>query len=284
MHEGCGRSTPPGVNYRHVHHAGNFADLVKHAALLHLLAEVTARPEPLLVIDTHAGAGLYPLADSRTGEAEAGVVRLMAEPSPPLPFAPLIAAVRRLNGDGSLLRYPGSPLLIAEALRPGDRLIACELRPDDGAALTRSLSPLGRRAECLQADGYLALRNRLPPDATNALLLIDPPYERGDEYAQAVRAIGAALDRAPRAVVCLWAPVKDLETFDALVRDLERIAPGLLVAECRLRPLTDPLRLNGCALALINAPATCEPVLAEIMAWTAARLGQRGGAGRVWRP
>lgn len=271
------------MNYRHHFHAGNFADLVKHAALLHLLAEAQARREPLFVLDTHAGAGAYDLSQARTGEAAAGVVRLMAEPSPPV-FDPLRRAVAALNPDGPVRLYPGSPRLIADALRPADRFLACELRPDDHAALRAALK--GRRnAEALLSDGYAAVRQRLPSGHPNALVLIDPPFERGDEYAQAASAVEAALRRAPAAAICLWTPLKDLETFDALVRQLEDLdTPDLLVAETRLRPLRDPLRLNGCALVLANAPANIDGPLGEIVRWTAARLGEAGGEGRVWRP
>jgi 23S rRNA (adenine2030-N6)-methyltransferase len=269
------------LNYRHVHHAGNFADLVKHAVLLHLLAAATARAQPLFLLDTHAGAGVYALADSRTGEAAAGVARLMDRRAPAV-FDPLKRAVTRLNGGGPVRSYPGSPRLIADALRPADEYVACELRPDDHAQLQRTLA--GAPAEALRADGYLAVRNLLPVGHANALVLIDPPYERGDEYAQAVAAVGAALARSPVAQVCLWAPLKDLETFDRLVRELEALdPPDLLLVECRLRPLIDPLKLNGCALALVNAPAELEPGFADIADWTAEVLGDPGGEGRVWR-
>src|SRR5436309_1716629 len=111
------------LNYRHAFHAGNFADLVKHAALLQLLARLQQDGEPLRVIDTHAGRGLYDLAGPearKSGEAEAGIVRLMAVKDAPAEFAPLTAAVRTLNKGGPVRRYPGSPWLIAQALRPGD--------------------------------------------------------------------------------------------------------------------------------------------------------------------
>jgi 23S rRNA (adenine2030-N6)-methyltransferase len=100
-----------------------------------------------------------------------------------------------------------------------------------------------------------------------------------------VEAVGAVAGRAPAAVVCVWAPLKDLETFDGFVRALEALGlESLLVAEARLRPLSDPMRLNGCALVLLNAPPELEPELAAIVGWTAERLGEGGGAGRVWRP
>src|SRR5436190_3068577 len=128
------------LNYRHAFHAGNFADLVKHAALLAVLARLQAEASPLSVIDTHAGRGLYDLAGPeavKSGEAEAGIARLMAATDAPADFDALTAAVRTLNGAGPIRRYPGSPWLIAECLRPGDRYLACELRGDEHGALNR---------------------------------------------------------------------------------------------------------------------------------------------------
>ncbi|HEX7761878.1 MAG TPA: 23S rRNA (adenine(2030)-N(6))-methyltransferase RlmJ, partial [Caulobacteraceae bacterium] len=126
------------MNYRHAFHAGNFADLLKHAIVLDLMGRLTAAAGPLTVVDTHAGAGGYDLAGElarKTGEGQAGIVRLMADAGAPAVFAPLKAAVRGVNGKGQSVRYyPGSPLLIAPALRPGDRYLACEIRSDDGAA------------------------------------------------------------------------------------------------------------------------------------------------------
>jgi 23S rRNA (adenine2030-N6)-methyltransferase len=273
------------LNYRHAFHAGNFADLVKHAALLALLAEAQRDPAPLAIFDTHAGRGLYDLAGpeaQRSGEAQAGIVRLMSASDPPAPFAALIAAVRRLNGGQAVRRYPGSPWLAAQALRPQDRLVACEWRKDDCAALKRALQGL-RGAEALCADGYAEAARRLPAEGP-ALVLIDPPFERADDYAQAVRAAAALRRRNRAARVLVWLPLKDLETFDAFLRDLEAARPGpLLVAETRMRPLTDPLKMNGCALVLAGEAQGLPGVLETACRWTAQTLGE-GGEARVYRP
>lgn len=282
MRAGRPRSLARSVNYRHAFHAGNFADLVKHAALLRLLRHATARSEPLFVLDTHAGAGLYDLRAARTGEAAAGIGRLMVEPSPAV-FEPLRRAVAALNPSGGARRYPGSPRLIADALRPADHYVACELRPDDHALLRAELKRARGRVEALRTDGYGAVRERLPADHPNALVLIDPPYEAGDEYTQVAEAVAAGLARAPRAVVCVWAPLKDLETFDSLLRELEGVAAAPIVVEARLRPLTDPMTMNGCALLLLNAPEALEPDLRSIAGWVVERLGEAGGEAQVWR-
>jgi len=271
------------VNYRHAFHAGNFADLVKHAALLRLLAQMTRQPGPLCVIDTHAGRGLYDLGGSealRSGEAKAGIGQLMGAADLPEVFAPLRAAVVEANGGGETRLYPGSPWLIARALRPGDSYEAFELRPEEHGALgTLMQGRVGVRTACL--DGYSGAQQRLPAQGS-ALVLIDPPFERPDDYRQIVATLRAAARRNPAAVVLVWLPLKDLETFDAFLREAEAAQAGpLLVAETRMRPLSDPMKMNGCVLVAANAPADLAAPLQEICRWTAETLGARGTA-RVW--
>jgi 23S rRNA (adenine2030-N6)-methyltransferase len=268
------------LNYRHAFHAGNFADLVKHAALLELLAGARRSPEAFTVIDTHAGRGVYDLASEearRSGEAEAGIGRLLAARDAAGEFAPLVAAVKRLNGAGGLARYPGSPWLVAEQLRPQDLYLGCELRPAEHAALRKALQ--GRPGvETLCADGFETAAQRCPKTGP-ALLLIDPPFERADDYLRSVATAAAVRRRNPRVQVTIWLPLKDLETFDAFLRDLEdAVHARVLVAETRMRPLTDPLRMNGCALALVGVDEGLAPKLAAICGWTAETLGERGAA------
>jgi 23S rRNA (adenine2030-N6)-methyltransferase len=274
----CAAPEPKPLNYRHAFHAGNFADLVKHAALLQWLARLAADSGPLTVIDTHAGRGLYDLAGveaKKSGEAQAGIVRLMAAADAPGEFAPLTAAVRTLNVGGPPRRYPGSPWLIAQVLRPGDSYLACELRPDEHAAL-RDLMKARRGVRTLCADGYEAAEARAPASG-GVLLLIDPPFERADDYARIVQTLAAVRRRNPAAMALVWLPLKDLETFDGFLRDLEDVADAsVLVAETRMRPLTDPLKMNGCALVLLGAPADMAPALRSICRWTAATLGEAG--------
>jgi 23S rRNA (adenine2030-N6)-methyltransferase len=268
------------LNYRHAFHAGNFADLVKHAALLRVLARLMKDGAPLTVIDTHAGRGLYDLAGPearRSGEAEAGIARLMAASDAPAEFADLKAAVRTLNPGGQVRRYPGSPWLIAQALRPGDSYLACELRPDEHGALSELMK--GRRnVRTLCADGYEAAV-REAPKAGRLLVLIDPPFEQSDDYRRIVETIAGV--RTPGATFLVWLPLKDLETFDAFLRDLPDGTAGLIL-EARMRPLSDPMKMNGCALALIPGTPDVEPALRAIGDWTVGTLGE-GGLAKVYR-
>ena len=273
------------MNYRHAFHAGNFADLMKHAILTRLLASLTAAAAPLTVIDTHAGAGLYDLEGLeavRTGEGRAGIGTLMARADAPEVFDALKAVVRRANAAGACRFYPGSPVLIAEALRPRDRYIACELRADDVALLKAAL-PRQAGTEVLKADGWAVVAARSPKGPAALLVLIDPPFERGDDYHQVAAAHRQVLAVNPGAVIATWAPIKDLASFDAFLGALEDSAAGcpLLVAELRLRPLTDPMAMNGCALVVVNPPSMTRNHAAATVSWLASNLGEQGAKGCV---
>lgn len=271
------------MNYRHAFHAGNFADLVKHATLTRLLEALMADPAPLTIVDTHAGAGGYDLDGElarRTGEAAQGVFRLMQATDAPAAFDALKGAVRRGNAGGGVRFYPGSPSLIANALRKRDSYTACELRDDDVALLRQTLSG-HPGAKAVQADGFGAAQ-RASGQGGRLFVLIDPPFERADDYERIAQTLDAVLSLDSRACVAVWLPLKDLETFDAFLRRIEPAAPSLLIAEARLKPLTDPMKMNGCAMVIANAPEGIAPELQSICAWVAGILGEAGGKAEVW--
>lgn len=274
------------MNYRHSFHAGNFADLVKHALVLWLLQTRLARRAalgPVTVIDTHAGAGLYDLSGdaARSKEAEAGVARLMAaEGRPPLIEA-LAAEVAALNPDGGARYYPGSPLLIAGALGADDRYVGFEMNPPVKAMLDEALSAFAN-ATAREGDGYAAAP--AAAKATRApLVLIDPPFEQPDDYLRAAETAAAIACADRSAVVAIWTPLKDMETFDGFVRRLEAARAGpVLIAEARLRPLSNPMKMNGCAMAVLNPPPGAEAAATEICGWVAGTLGDAGARAEVW--
>lgn len=268
------------MNYRHAFHAGNFADIVKHAALTHLLADLARRPGPAGVVDTHAGAGLYDLFGAeaqKAREADRGVLKLMADPAPPEALIPLTQAVRAANGGGETRLYPGSPWLIARTLRPGDRYAAWELRPDVCADLRQVL---GKRGRAVLGDGFAAAPREIAAKGP-ALALIDPPFEQGDDYPRTAEAMRGILARNPAATVMAWLPLKDLDTFDRFLGELDD-TPAL-VAEARLRPLADPLKMNGCALVIAGAPEGLDAQLEAICAWVLGAAGEDGAQTRIWR-
>lgn len=270
------------MNYRHSFHAGNFADLVKHALVLWLL-EQRQRTGPVTVFDTHAGAGVYDLTGdaARSREAEAGVGRLMAAGALPPRIQALAAEVTALNPHGGARLYPGSPLLVARRLRPGDRYAGFELHPPVVELLHEALAPFAN-ARAHAGDGYdqaVAEARHAP----GALVLIDPPFERPDDYLRAADAAAAILRHDAAATVAVWTPLKDLETFDGFLRHLhQQGVRAALVAEARLRPLANPMRMNGCAMVVLNPPPGAEEAAREICDWVAGTLGDPGARAEVW--
>ena len=266
------------MNYRHGYHAGNFADVLKHTALCELLRLLTAKDKKLFVLDTHAGAGGYDLSGSRarrTGEAEAGVVRLAAAPRTGMPAAvarylAAVAAYDRKFGPagGPPRRYPGSPRLVRAGLRPGDRFIACELHPEEALALKREFAG-DRAVEVRQADGYKALKALLPPIERRGLMLIDPPFEAADEYEQLLRALRQGVRRFATGCYAIWYPIKD-EAAVAFAAELAAFRP--LVLELSLEGV-GPGRLAACGLAVINPPWRFADAMREALPWIAAQLG-----------
>ncbi|WP_420471380.1 23S rRNA (adenine(2030)-N(6))-methyltransferase RlmJ [Brevundimonas sp. FT23042] len=270
------------MNYRHSFHAGNFADLVKHALVLWLL-DRRMGDGPVTVIDTHAGAGVYDLSGdaARSREAEAGILRLMASGDRPPLIEALAGAVAGLNPHGGANLYPGSPLLVAQRLRRDDRYIGFELNPPVLDLLVQALAPFPQ-ATGRGGDGYDQARAEAGR-APGAFVLIDPPFERPDDYLRAADTAAAIVRGDARAMVAIWTPLKDLETFDGFLRRLDEAgAKRVLVAEARLRPLTNPMKMNGCAMVILNPPAGAEAAAVEVCGWVAGTLGDTGAKGEVW--
>jgi len=270
------------MNYRHSFHAGNFADLVKHALVLWLLKARQAGGAPVAVLDTHAGAGLYDLSGdaTRSREAEAGVALLMAADGLPPLLADLAREVAAVNPAGGARFYPGSPLLIARNLRPDDRYSGFDISGDVASLLVDSLRRYPK-ATGRPGDGYKAVLTEAGTVA-GPLVLIDPPFEQPDDYLRAAETTVALMKADPAATVAIWTPLKDLETFDGFLRRLSGVGPTM-VAEARLRPLTNPMKMNGCAMVVVNPPEGADAAAAEICAWVADRLGEAGAKSDVWR-
>ena len=274
------------LNYRHEFHAGNFADLLKHAIVLAWIKRLGGAGG-LTVLDTHAGAGLYDLkgeAARKSGEAAVGVARLMAAEDAPPVLAALKRAVQAENGPGQLRFYPGSPVVAVRALKTGDRYVGCELRPDDHAALAKLLRQRG--GEALRMDGYAALAEGCA-GAGRRLVLIEPPFERGDEYDNIVEAVRTDRTRGGEAAYAIWTPLKDLQTFDAFLGGIESLgAGGGLAVQARLRPLDDPMRMNGCAMVLLGPKAALDAVAGparQAAEWIVGALGGEGAEARLER-
>lgn len=276
------------MNYRHGYHAGNFADLAKHAALLAWLRMLRAEDAVVRVVDTHAGAGFYDLSNpdfARSKEAEAGIKYLLGKDVPDS-LKPLAQYVRAKN-QGAGFRdyvgvYPGSPVLVLDHSTPEDAYVGCELRSDDFTLLQHRIAPRGK---AVQSDGYAkAVELSGDGDPRKQLYLIDPPFELPGDYAAIVTTLRDVLAVQPDAGALVWLPLKDLETFDSFLRHLERELPdaNVLVTELRLRSLWNPMKMNGCCLVAINAPEAFGPVITAIGRDVVAVFGEESGQSRTW--
>ncbi len=254
------------MNYRHAYHAGNFADCLKHAVLVWLLGALARKDKPFCVLDTHAGAGFYDLSGAeaaKTAEAAHGIVRLLDDTPPVL--APYVETVRRLG------LYPGSPAIARAMLRPDDRLIACELHPEEHGKLRLAMAGDARAAVHLR-DGYAAVRAFLPPPERRGLTLFDPPFEQEDEFVRLADAVRSAMRRFPGGVVAAWYPVKHRAPVRMFLASLDGVK-DMVTVEVLLRTPTDPTRLNGCGLLLVNPPYRFEAEVGPIAQALLARLG-----------
>ena len=247
------------MNYRHAYHAGNFADCFKHALLVAMLDSFARKPAPYFVLDTHAGAGGYDLdaePAQRTGEADGGIRRLVRSADPNL--------VRYLGLVGELGLYPGSPAFIQAALREKDRLACCELHPEDAATLRRRFRR-DPRVEVHERSGWEALTGLLPPKEKRGLVFIDPPFEARDEFHTLAEGLVRGHARFGNGVFAAWYPIKQMAAVRGFHADLRSSGLRDIVAvELHLRDVTDPDRLNGCGLAVVNPPYRFEEQAASI--------------------
>lgn len=246
------------MNYRHGFHAGNFADVFKHAVLARILVHLCEKPQAFRVLDTHAGNGIYNLTGeqaSRTGEWHDGIGRLMQNPLEGVAaelLAPYLSAVASLNSGGALKRYPGSPQLALSLMREQDRLTACELEPKAAVALANHLRK-DKRARTIETDGWQALNAQLPPLERRGLVVVDPPFEDRDEFEKLEDGLALAYRKWATGTYLLWYPIKGTGT-SAFIRRLRHLAiPKMLRTELHVAA-TAADRFTGSGLIVVNPP------------------------------
>lgn len=272
------------MNYRHAYHAGNAADVLKHAVVALVIEHLKAKPAPFAVIDVHAGRGDYDLDGieaRKTEESLDGIAALFGKPAPHPAFAPYLDAVAAVNPDGALRRYPGSPRLARLLMRPQDRLVCAELHPDEHLALRGAFAGDSQVAVHRQ-DAYAGLKAFLPPKEKRALALIDPPFEQPDEFERMADGLVQAYSRCPNAIYLLWRPIKERP---AIWRYQEALAatgiPRILTVELTVHDEDTHLRLNGSGLEIVNPPWRLDESLSEALPLLRAALPHDGGGTKV---
>ena len=272
------------MNYRHAFHAGNFADVFKHAVLALIVSYLKEKPGAFRILDTHAGSALYDLSGAeamRTGEWREGIARLLAAPPPP-PVSDLLSAFLTVfakhNPDGAISTYPGSPVLARALLRDQDRLIACELHPPSFAALATALAG-DRRVTTVATDGWQALAAYLPPAERRGLVLVDPPFEAEGEFNRLIEGLAVIHKKWATGIAMLWYPIKDTRAVEAFARGLAALGTAnILRAELFVAEPTASSALAGCGLAIVNPPWQLHEQLAVLLPYLTETLRRGGGS------
>lgn len=249
------------LSYRHIYHAGNHADILKHLVASQICRHLTKKDAPFFYLDTHAGIGLYELASDQAQlnqEYDTGISRLMERHDLPEPLEHFVEIVKELNPDGELSVYPGSPMVVNHYLRQKDKMHLCELHPNDYPLLA-SLFPKKRVANVVKDDGFLAVKAMLPPPQKRGFVLMDPPYEVKNDYQKVVKALEDGYKRFNQGTYAIWYPVLNRRQADDLLNAVAgtKIRNTLLL-ELNIRGTETKRGMAGSGMIVVNPPWTLE--------------------------
>ncbi|NYT86120.1 23S rRNA (adenine(2030)-N(6))-methyltransferase RlmJ [Pollutimonas harenae] len=276
-------------SYRHAFHAGNHADVLKHAIFVHILDHLNRKDSAYWVIDTHAGAGLYDLRSewaSQNGEFTDGLDRLLGADNMPALIERYLEEVHHFNPDGVANFYPGSPWLALRALRGQDRLRLFEMHPSEIDVLEQNLKGQGRSAlrqtTIYKADGFAGLKSQLPPAPRRGVVIIDPSYEDKQDYRKTLQAVNDGLKRFATGTFAVWYPLVQRLEVQELVRSLERLQTPWVHASLTVRkPSGDGYGLHGSGMFVLNPPWTLYDELAVALPWLSEQLKMDDRAGHT---
>jgi 23S rRNA (adenine2030-N6)-methyltransferase len=288
------------LSYRHAFHAGNHADVLKHMVTIQLLRYLGQKETPYMVIDTHAGGGVYALDGnyaSKNAEYETGIAPLWERTDLPPLVADYVQLVKNLNPSGKMRYYPGSPYCANQVMREQDRLRLFELHPTEVKVLADNFRKLdaheaeqgrrpnarGKRVLIERGDGFLALKALLPPPSRRALVLIDPPYEDKRDYQRVKETLQEALVRFPTGTYAVWYPILQRIESKQFSERLKRLgAKSWLSVTLSISSASpDGFGLHSSGMFVLNPPWTLEAALKEAMPYLVKVLGRDSGAGFV---
>lgn len=250
------------LSYQHIYHAGNFADVQKHALLIQLLKALRIKPARMAALDTHAGRGIYDLSSAeaqKTGEFAQGIAALWQEEPPPAKDFGIVVdylrMVHQFNEGGQLQRYPGTAAIARRMLRPQDRLICIEKHPGEARELQATFAGDEGTTVLLQ-DGFAALSEMVPFPERRGVVMVDPSYEIKSEYLDLPRYLEKAWKKWPQGVYFIWYPIMQSLGHRHLLAALRATAvTDVLVSEIRLeQPPQEDYRMYGSGIAIVNAP------------------------------
>lgn len=244
------------LSYQHIYHAGNFADVHKHAILVRLLTTLAAKPAGFQVLDTHAGRGLYDLSSEEAGrnkEFETGAACFLQDEDKLL--ADYLKIVRKFNPDGGLAKYPGSAMIARELMRPSDKLVCVERHPGEFAELKAAMGA-SPNTQLLQEDGFECLVEMMPLPGRRGLVVIDPSFEIKSEYKDLAKRLSQAWKKWPQGIFMIWYPMLEAQGHRQFLTELRRTeVKDVLVSELRLHePPKEQFRMYGSGVAIINPP------------------------------
>ncbi|KAA0910945.1 23S rRNA (adenine(2030)-N(6))-methyltransferase RlmJ [Pusillimonas sp. ANT_WB101] len=269
-------------SYRHAFHAGNHADVLKHAIFVQILDYFNRKDTPYWVIDTHAGAGVYDLRSEwalKNGEFSEGLDLILAAQTPPPMIQRYIQAIEQCNPDCMANYYPGSPWLALQALRRGDRLRMFEMHPSENEVLQQNLALESRQAQrqttVYMEDGFNGLKGQLPPAPRRGITIIDPSYEDKQDYRDTLKALREGLKRFATGCFVIWYPLVQRPEAKELQRTLTRLAVDGLNATLTVRkPAEDGFGLHGSGMFIVNPPWTLHAELEATLPWLVKTLKQ----------
>ncbi|MBJ7539962.1 23S rRNA (adenine(2030)-N(6))-methyltransferase RlmJ [Marinomonas transparens] len=264
------------LSYRHIYHAGNHADILKHLVVSQICRHLIKKEAPFFYLDTHAGIGQYSLDSEqaqKNKEFQSGIARLLDEKNLPESIEALLDIVKEMNPNKSLQFYPGSPKIVDYYVRQKDKLHLCELHPNDYPILA-ALFPNKRRANVSKEDGFSSVRAMLPPPQKRGFVLMDPPYEVKKDYQYVVKALQEGCQRFPQGTYAIWYPVLNRKQADDLLKAVKatKIRNVLLLELC-IRDSEKERGMAGSGMIVVNPPWTLEqeakeflPALSKILA------------------
>ncbi len=266
------------MNYHHIYHAGNFADIFKHIVLTLCLEKLHEKPTSFFAIDTHAGLGKYDLTDEKSLKTSEfiGLENFKKiQQFLPQRYLKILAKINRLEISElayELRTYAGSPAIIRDYLRSQDRAIFAELNRDDFLQLRRNFAG-SEKFSLANLDGFSLLKSKLPPLEKRGIILIDPAFEKDQskvsaDYKKIVETLEEAYKRFACGIYIIWHPIIKSD-FNTLKNFYEQISQ--LKFEKKIHATFDigskenDTKMHACGVFIFNAPWQLEEKLNEIM-------------------